>query len=176
MSVAGGASSALIKVLGLVFLVFGSYVSLKSVFDGSDKELSALAIYATSAGTFMLITAAIDEIQKCLKLKHLMSISICCKFLMIFACALIVLLSLVHRKSFEIFLNHELSLLWTLRDSSKIYKSFVYLLMISFDCCKIHTLVSEIMRESLRANLLFLYARIVVTNFISSVHKGSVSI
>lgn len=143
MSVAGGASAALIKVLGLVFLIFGSYVSLKSVLDGSDRELSALAIYATSAGTFMLITAAIDEIQTCLKRKHLMTISIFCKLFMIITCALVVLLSLVRRKSFEIFLSHELDLLWTLRDSSKIYKSFVYLLMISFDCCKIHTLVSE---------------------------------
>lgn len=122
-------------VVGIVLISSSYYVLGKQLFSGT--EFSYLAVLALLIGAYHLLHLLIDKARttNALLLYHSTRIV---------TCAIALFLSSHNKQYFQEFFSHELSKLWTLRDSSVIYKEVIRAIQNLVECCKIHSLVRTI--------------------------------
>lgn len=119
------------KVCALLLQSFGLYIVIKTVKSNSDDELSVLAVFSVIFGAILLISCTVKS----------KAISNFCHSLLLSTCASIVWICFKYSQQFQEFFSHEISMLWVLRDSSKMFSKTVETIQNLVDCCKVHTLV-----------------------------------
>jgi predicted neutral ceramidase superfamily lipid hydrolase len=123
-----------------VFLqLFGFYVLAKKFRHQNDQETSFLAIFSVVFSFILLLTLTLKSNRN-----RIISHSGLLSF-----CASTILIARYESKRFQEFFSHEISILWTLKDSSMMYQNTIELIQYLVDCCKVHTIVSNFLKEDL---------------------------
>lgn len=130
-------------VLAYFLFVFGFYVTLKTILSARD-EFSVIAITSMVVGVAILMSSIVDDVWTRYQFKEFQIVSHCCYTILISLCAATILLSQKYKQNFETFFSHEISILWTLRDSSILYQKIIIMLQSLVDCCKFHSVVDKL--------------------------------
>lgn len=125
-------NSSASQIVAFLLQFFGFYVVIKTLIRNSEQEISSVAVFAIFTGVFLILPCFINSIR----------ISFVCHGSLLLSCGSGIWMSLKHSQEFQEFFSHEISILWTLKDSSRVYQKTVQVLSDLVDCCKVHTLVS----------------------------------
>lgn len=126
-----------LKVFVVLFNVFGVFVVIKTLISVGEQELSYLAVLSVCLSLLLLIISYVKSSRK-----QIVSSGV----LVSFAASITWGISKYPQEYAEFF-SHEISILWTLRNTSCLYRSFIRLFQDLVDCCKIHTIVSNMFYE-----------------------------
>lgn len=129
------------KIIGIFLFVFGGYVTIKLLLFEQYDKISVLSFASLAAGSLIIVIHSLEETGKAFGLKHSPSVVTCGYLILLSSSATVIVAPAFHRQELDVFMSNEISLLWTLRDSSSLYKSIIQMLQNSLDCCKIHSLV-----------------------------------
>lgn len=136
------ASSTASKLFGVFLFTFGLYVAIKLLSNEQDeKEISILSFASIAFGLFIILIHSFEAIGKKFVIKQLNLAVIVGYLVLISSSVATIAVSLFHNKEIGKFMSREIAVLWTLRDSSSLYKVIVEILQNSLDCCKVHSLV-----------------------------------
>ena len=121
-----------IRCFSFFLQVFGCFVVMKTLSCDRPQELSLLAVFSMALSLLLWIILTIKSIRK----------SIILHFILLFICASIMRTVFKNSQKLQEFFSHEISILWTLRNTPKIYQETIRFIQKLVDCCKIHNVVS----------------------------------
>lgn len=131
-------NSALLRLLSLVLITFGSYIIWKTE---SVERLNELAAFSITFGTLIFLTFVVNGIAQSRQKSRLFIVTICLHAACLSSCASVIFMYSAYQQQFNAFFSRQIDILWTIKDSSLVHKKVIFLLQELIDCCKIHNLV-----------------------------------
>lgn len=122
--------------LGFLMFVFASYVLFKESFQLKSQNPSVTSLFTAVLGVFAMLFAFCD-----FDIRFRNSLRILSSLVCLTLSSSVLLVNFHQYQSFENFAVEEIAKLWTLRDSSQIYKKIIRTIAEAIDCCKVHSLV-----------------------------------
>lgn len=125
-------NSIAVKTIALLFIVFGCYNVIKNSISQNGQETSLVAVVVIIIGTFLSLLCLVKSLR----------FSIACHVALFSICGSGIWTCMKYSQEFQEFFSHEISILWSLKDSSRLYRKTVEIIQNSVVCCKIHSVVS----------------------------------
>jgi hypothetical protein len=126
-------NSIVLRIIAVLLQIFGCFVVVKTLICERQQELSFIAVFSIAFSMMLFLVLHLKSHRQQIIL-HSLLISLC---------GSIMLLSQKQSQHLQEFFSHEISILWTLRNSSTLYQNTIKMIQNLVDCCKVHSIVSN---------------------------------